>query len=102
MLISEKKSKSCHHYVLAYNKDRKEASGLEHEASTSSHDLCQMEHFYIISTDKTPRRAQHPTNEVMRRKGKRKGKNPQKTNKPKPKNNLATSFITMILLWFQE
>lgn len=48
-----KKSKSCHHHVLAHQQDRKEASGLEHEASTSSHDLCQVEHFYIISTDST-------------------------------------------------
>lgn len=74
-----KKSKSCHHYVLAHQQDRKEVSGLENEASTSSHDLCQMEHFYIISTVKTSSSAHHPTNEAMtscskHRKGLQKGR----------------------------
>lgn len=104
MLISEKKSKSCHH-VLAHQQDRKEASGLEHEASISSHDLCQMEHFYIISTQKNPSRAQHPTNEVMiscskHRKGLQKGeknpKNKQTQTKEQPCNQFHNNDSALV------
>lgn len=91
-----KKSKSCHHKVLAYQQDRKEASGLGHEARASSHHLCQMGHFYTNSTVKTSSRTQHPSHEVMtpcstHGKGLQKGRKKTK-NKSKPKNNLINQF----------
>lgn len=52
--IRKKKSKSCHHQVPAHQQDRKEATGLECEASTRSHGLCQMEHFYMTLQLKPP------------------------------------------------